>query len=395
MRRGLFLLLILVIIILSIRAIVFTINLVGVHYFAEKDEPRACTYLLKAIQANPAVHGNLPIAGINRDDFLDGVVKYMSRTGRLDLISDLKGIGISTSHLDVRYKDNFYYHNLRGFVEETHDWENLDNVSFYMVRDERFNTLTETILLALESELGDEFRFNLHQFAEWVGNGDLARFLRRRYPFLAERVVVGRHRRIIERESWAKWETEVARVLDKPWEPEDASTLFSDGFENSGLWERDWYFSDMADFAPYGKGSFTGGIEKTAQGNWYRIMGFFVQSSKNIVPPRGGIWMRRAIPVPDNFYAIGFDYLTETGFEKPSLWLCEGLEHFLPATAGKWRKLVCFLSTESIPQDLIRPLIRMWGTGSLLVDNVVICRLGNGKESRTVQTGLIIEDYEP
>jgi hypothetical protein len=93
-------------------------------------------------------------------------------------------------------------------------------------------------------------------------------------------------------------------------------------------------------------------------------------------PGRGaGIRSRQRITAENGFYIFSFDYCTVTGSEGSSFWLGKKMEKRLPHTKQEWKKVVFILNNAFNDYELLNPLIRMWGTGTLLVDNVFLSKV--------------------
>ncbi|NIM16538.1 MAG: hypothetical protein GTO45_31380, partial [Candidatus Aminicenantes bacterium] len=123
-------------------------------------------------------------------------------------------------------------------------------------------------------------------------------------------------------------------------------------------------------------GSFVMGPDQVDSNPVMRVMGFFVSHRPDKSKPRAGVRYRKKFPAENGFYIFGFDYCTVTGGERPSFWLAHGLaEKHLHPTQRKWQKVVFLLNNSANTYKQINPLVRMWGTGTLLVDNVFLAKI--------------------
>jgi hypothetical protein len=164
-------------------------------------------------------------------------------------------------------------------------------------------------------------------------------------------------------------------------------------FDSIKKFEKYWAFSKMAGYEPFSDGSFSMGLGRTKTNTYLRIMGFFVHNQQGKSKARGGAWSRERKIIEKGFYLFSFDYLTITDREKPSFFLWKGIhENYLPPTRGKWKKVIFILNNASNTHSLLKPLFRMWGTGTLLIDNVYLARITNPGFSIPTPGNLLIRD---
>ncbi|MCP5052877.1 MAG: hypothetical protein GY940_37255, partial [bacterium] len=152
--------------------------------------------------------------------------------------------------------------------------------------------------------------------------------------------------------------------------------IFSGHFDSRDTFRTNWGFSNMAGFPPFADGSFTMGHDTFENNGMLRIMGFFTRKQPGRKKARGGAWYKKSIPIEKTFYLFTFDYLTKTGDEAPSLYLWKNIkEQHLPHTKKKWYKAVFILKNLRGKNKSRKPLFRVWGTGSLRVDNVTLIKI--------------------
>jgi len=356
----------------SLRPLAFTWTLLRVHHSRGRDDGHAAYLLLKAVSLNPSMAADMPIvAGMDRNALLEGVLRRMILSGETGLMRDLASIGFSSAFLDEKFKDNMYYRYRRGTIDGRGEWRHLDPLSLALLGEERANPLTLSILDTLSGRLPGDFLTDLYRFAAWQKNDGLVRGLESRHPARLEIV----NRPILAGIAADRSMDMTARMLG--WTAAQADelrsgALFKEDFaESSSLFER-WFFSDMSDVSPYGPASFHAGTVADGGCRGVRIMGFFVRKEKGRADPRGGIWLRSPLTLPPGNHLFSLDYCTETGRERPSVWLRDGLEVFLPVTGGRWAKAVFLLPEADAAASSIRPLVRIWGTGSLRIDNIAV-----------------------
>jgi hypothetical protein len=182
--------------------------------------------------------------------------------------------------------------------------------------------------------------------------------------------------------------------------PGDFSTnLLDNGDFDGGIdrFEREWYLSKMAGYGSFPDGSFTMGLDSAVESRnrYLRIMGFYAGSAPGKGKARGGAWAREKIPIQAGYYLLGFDYLTKTGKERASFYLWKGIDEVhLPDTGGNWKKAVYFLNNADGRHTVLKPLFRMWGTGTVLIDNVYLARVTHPRFAFRVPAVLYIEEWK-
>jgi hypothetical protein len=96
------------------------------------------------------------------------------------------------------------------------------------------------------------------------------------------------------------------------------------------------------------------------------------------------VWLNAGVP-----YAVSFVYRT-SGYDGrlhgPSIYFSEDVrafsyEQFLPAAEAGWRRVILIAANRSGRDSAIEPLIRLWGVGTLWVDDVSVREIrGEGLE---------------
>jgi hypothetical protein len=140
-----------------------------------------------------------------------------------------------------------------------------------------------------------------------------------------------------------------------------------------GVFQKKWQFFYISGSKDARVASFTMGLDGAGENRCLRLMGFFTGSAdgKTKSRARGGAMCKEKLSLPRGYYLLSFDYLTVTAREKPSFYLWKGIsEVFLPPTGGGWKKVVYFLNNSTGGFTVIKPIFRMWGTGTVLIDNV-------------------------
>ncbi|HLP59031.1 MAG TPA: hypothetical protein VK186_09385, partial [Candidatus Deferrimicrobium sp.] len=124
------------------------------------------------------------------------------------------------------------------------------------------------------------------------------------------------------------------------------------------------------------KGSFYIGPDSAGKNPLMRVMGFFNSKEPGKSLPRAGVRALKKIQAENGCYVFSFDFYVRTGNEKPSFWLAKGLieerPRFMP---NEWVNVIFIVNNLSNQYDSFQPLVRMWGTGTMLVDNVFFAKI--------------------
>jgi hypothetical protein len=295
--------------------------------------------------------------------------------------------GPDRSKISRQFRDNFYFQDLLGNTGEDRDWENLDEVSFAVLADESMNSLTTAIMEKIKTRLDRGFIGNLADFASWKGNSRLSRHLVSAYPVEGVLFRTGELRVWDINESVARLKTILFERYKLSDDEIGKNLVRCAGFTGPGGVEKRWYFSKMASKTVFSRGSFFIGLDQVDSNPVIRVMGFFISHHPGKSKPRAGVRYRKKFPAENGFYVFGFDYCTVTGRERSSFWLTKGLsEQHLPHSRQKWQKVVFILNNSANTYNQINPLVRMWGTGTLLIDNVFLAKI-------TTPTFSIFEPY--
>lgn len=269
------------------------------------------------------------------------------------------------------YRENVYVHYLFSPDPEFArfgQWQNLDPVSLRLLADPEANPISEAILTQLQKSVQPQFPIILAGYLEWVNNDKLAARVRAIYHLppptpVPEFNETQSHHRLI------------AFLKSRGVFPQDQledNIITNGAFDDISAYRGQWNLSVMAGPPHFSDGSFIAGPEAGAkEGGWMRIFGFYTSAKPETAAPRGGAWFRNPVCLSEGYFVFAFDYFTLTGAEKPSFFLSRGAsENYLPSGAGLWRTAVLLINNSSQDAPFIKPLIRMWGTGCMFVDNV-------------------------
>jgi hypothetical protein len=293
----------------------------------------------------------------------------------------------------VKFSDNFYLRDLLGNIHQKRDWRHLDEVSLALLADPQMNQRTIAIFEKIASSFDKKFIKNLADFASWKGNLALCDSLVSTYaipsPFSSIGLTGVNYNESVsrlEKVMWAKYKLRAERLGE--------NLVQCPGFTVQKCTEKKWYFSKMFKAKAFSGGSFFMGTDKIGKSKnpVIRVMGFFISHDPNKSRPRAGVRGRRRITAENGFYVFSFDYCTITGSERPSFFLGKGMEKRLPSTRRQWKKVIFILNNAFNQYEYLDPLIRMWGTGTLLVDNVFLSKAAAREFSISKSYVLHIED---
>ncbi|MCP4152218.1 MAG: hypothetical protein GY757_31050 [bacterium] len=366
----------LVVLLVSIKAILFTWTLIKADYYYRGTKQERDYYLYKCVTLKPSVYH--VFSKINQrtiDDVIARKVIYGKYRDKKNIFAELTGTEeLTQKQFSEKYRHNLYFQYL--FPGTGHgNWRNLDTVALGILADQSMNRLTEDIIKQFKPLFPVDFTENLIDYCRWQENHSLADFL------LSTTVTKNKHRKI-EKGPDYRDSLKLHHVLLKEkygivTEVLAENLVKKPGFRLSGEeFRQGWGFSKMAGRKPFSEGSFIIGPDKTSGNACLRIMGFYTGNVKEKSQARGGALLYGRIMLRKSFYIISFDYLTKTGKENASFFPGnKNKEYYLPPTNGSWHKAHLILENKNGGRGFFRPLFRMWGTGTMLVDNLVIAPL--------------------
>lgn len=383
---------------LSIKPIIFTRNLILANYHLRGNPRIAGKYMYDNLEYKPSVYRAFKSFGRTMiDDLIVKKAIYAKHRGGKNPFDLLEPKAFSPVRFASVYKDNFYF---RHFFPEPAagpcNRQNLDIPALEVMADPAMNDLTLSLLAKAPAAWDEPFIDNLLAFCTWKNNIPLRDDLMRLYnrDIMDEPVV----RRVPLGPGYDVSLERTATILTNNFglaaDGVGENRLKSPAFDDETSLGKNWYFSKMASREPFGAGSFVMGLHEDVTGSYLRIMGLYIEKTPGTSPPRGGARYRETPALQPGFYVFSFDYLTRTGQEKPSFFLWRGIvERRLPPTRGQWRKAVFVLNNVSGQHTVVKPLLRMWGTGSLLVDNVSFVRVTAGDFSIPGPYALLIRKW--
>jgi hypothetical protein len=381
------------VLLVSLKAVFFTWNLILANYHLRGDKQKAGIYMYKNLRSRSAAYQAFKKFDHSMiDDIIVKKAIYTKYKDNKDIFADFDSQQLSRSRFETLYKDNFYFQHLfprREGLKTSNvdtgggkgDWRNLDTVSLEIMADPAMNPLTFSILEKMPPPKDTEFIKNLLDYCSWQKNIQLR-------DFLAKTFCSGEsyENQVQQDIPWGlHWDESIEGCRDLLYEKYrltagDLGENLVDGpaFEDESRFPKQWYFSKMASREPFADGSFVMGPDRDDSNGYLRVMGLYIDNQEGKSPARGGVWSRERIALREGFYFFSFDYFTLTGKETPSFFLWRGIKEIrLPPTKETWKKVIFILNNASAQFDTVKPLFRIWGTGTLLVDNVCLAQITN------------------
>lgn len=367
-RKILNILIIIIVIIISIKPFIYTYNNLFANYYIITDkEDNAEKYILRSINYNPSSYRVFKLS-----DYLLQAACLYKKESLLNILDEEVLHEIKEKH-----KDNFYIQYLYGNLGLNRNWQHLDSLSYRFLGNKRYNKMTQSILEELEKDFSLEFVENLLDFLYWQGNIGLADYFIDNYN-IKNFNWVKPNNHIDYISSIKKLNTfikeEYNLVIDK-------NLIPSADFSTKNEYYKNWDFSNHSNHKPYGKGSFFVDLDKINQNSMVKIFNLFLNNNGEFVS-RGGMWFRERLELSEDYYIFSFDYWLKTGQEKPRFWLADDVRiPWLDEKSKKWIKVIYFLNNSKGEVGFINPLIRIYGLGSMYVDNVFFSKVKTGNEN--------------
>ncbi len=384
-----------VVLLVSLKAILFTWDLIRSGYHYRIDKQQAAVHMYACLLYKPSVYKAFLEYNANELDNL--LLKTAIYNKNINCLDDTGLEPVDISRIKFTFKDNFYLQHLLAESEKKEgNWQNLDAVSLELLADQTMNPLTISIIERISPAFTPGFIENLVDFCAWKENTESRDYLVQTFK-LSESTAKRIKKSIPKGPGYQDSIRQLFGILLKKYELKandfEKNLVKCPAFDSNKKFEKNWYFSKMAGYEPFSDGSFTMGLDRTDTNNYLRIMGFFVHNRQGKSKARGGVWSRERKIIEKGFYLFSFDYLTITDREKPSFFLAKGIhENYLPPTSGKWKKVVFILNNAPGKYSLLKPLFRMWGTGTLLIDNIYLARITNPGFSIPFPKVLLIRD---
>ena len=336
--------------------------------------------------------------------FLKGLIKKAKRSPEDVGIEDFIPLIID------KFSENIFVEHLGlyGRINKDRVWDNFDPLFLKIIEDPDLNEWSQDILIesVRSDKIEEESLPSLVYYLNWKDNFDLSRALLswgseegilddKMQHFLASDLSA-RQAKLTKRITGAGIvEEEIeGRISGLLGVNESTVDLEEDLIHDGGFAEMTsllefWTFSDMSDRDPFSRGSFYGGIDEF-ENKSVRIMGFFSEKTGKRSFSRAGFWYIRNIPLEKKVYLFYFKYKTLEGTESPSFWLSRELkkEPRLKPTNMDWRECFYLFDNEKMGLSSVRPLLRLWGLGSVWFDDVGLFEMA--PEGISIEKDLLI-----
>ncbi len=369
--------------VISFNALRFTRHLVLSNYYLRDDRETAAAHMYGAVRIKPSV---LPVferhaRSLPVNHILKRAISLKHFDGE-DILSRWNTPRLGVEAFKQRFGTNVYFNYLffpaDFYRRKKARWRHLDQVALELLADPGFNTLSLEIFPKIEPGLDAAFLAGVEEYCRWRGNGALADYFEKAAQGAGAdtpgKTVPAAPEYSLSRQHLLAVLKKTHRTFRKnkeghfPLEP-----VLEETFGSPEAWPQSWYFSHMANRSPFGPGSFVMGQDSLKRNRCLRLMGFYAQKGQNPSRPRAGVRFRKQVPVGNCAYVFSFDYLTRTGKEEPSFYLWKTLgEKRLPPTGGVWKKAVFLVDNSSNRLRVLNPLVRMWGTGTVWLDNLAL-----------------------
>lgn len=237
------------------------------------------------------------------------------------------------------------------------------------------NLIKEAILDKLNPEFDNEFLNNLLDFLYWQKNIKFFNYIKKKHK-LNDYEYIKPENVIKYKDSILKVKDILFKELNIKRELIGDNLIQSPDFEDKKNYLKYWVFSNMSNTEPFGEGAFYVNLNKISSNNVVKVINLFINNKNAKAPARGGIWYKKLININKGYYVFTFDYWTKTGKEKPKFWLLNGITiPWLPCTEKRWKKIIYILNNVNGKIKKLKPLIRMFGKGSMYIDNVCLGKL--------------------
>lgn len=370
MKKYIPYILLLILILVSIKPLIFTWNFIWAGYYIHNHSMDAGEYMLKALSQKRSAY-----AVFNESGPLN-IERYIVKTAVIENNPKL----LRQYPLEKKFKDSFYFQDLMGNIKQQRRWENLDDVSFALLADPSINNHTLEIIGKISPGIEPGFLSNLADFAWWKTNKQLSSALVSTYsipdaPFQPSHIVMPSIEASVSIKSIMEFLTSRYHIGRQDI---GENLVQCSGFDDSIRVAQNWFFSKMAGMKKFSRGSFIMGEDRVGKNPLMRLMGFFTIEERGKSKPRAGVRYKKNIIAENGYYIFSMDVYIRTGKEIPSVWLAPGLpEERLALTPREWKRVIIVVNNSVNTYRVFQPLVRIWGTGTLLVDNVFLGKVIN------------------
>jgi hypothetical protein len=381
---------ILLLVLISIKPLQFTWHLIRASHFFYTQPKQAEAQILAALSKRPAVYHTFKTYHRQQADRL--LIKSLIKRGTIHPLKSAHLAPVDLNRIKKKYKNNLYIEHLfPGSWQPVRHPEHLDDFSLQLLADPSFNQLTEKAFAKHLASFSRAFLANVSSYCNWKGNTELGLLLEKEAVGKGWRKPVKRKERIPL--DYGQSVRKLVRMLAKLYnitmtenQIVAGNAVKDPGISNEEKLVNYWVFNEMANIGNFGNGSYTLDYDAIGKNSLLRIMGFYTDrktikadsKGKRKRPASGGAWYRETMAISPGTYLFTFDYATFSANESASFFLGKFIKQpKLPHTRRKWNKVFFFLNNRDGQFKSLRPLFRMWGTGTFLVDNVALLKINS------------------
>lgn len=293
-----------------------------------------------------------------------------------------------------KFPENLFleYSNLYKEKNLLTDWENFDPLFFNILKNSKLNSISYNVLIqAISSKkISEGILLHLIHYLSWMKNYELAENLlnlgikenkldNSSYTYLLRDLNIRKHENSIQVARVSMDKQRIENTLRNFFNSNEIKVdlrmnlVFDGSLNNPDSINNIWDFSDMSEGVAWSKGAFYGDFDSISDKSM-RVMGFFIKQTENREAARAGFWYKQDIPLGDKPYLFCFRYKTLQGKEMPTFWLSYAFnkEGELEPTDSKWREVYYFFDNKKFKIPSIKPLLRMWGTGTVWFDDICL-----------------------
>ncbi len=166
-------------IVFSIKPFLFTYNYFIANYkvFVHGDISGASINRMRTINLNPESYRYF--SGGNKAEIIIKAAIYYENAKIYNILSTKK-----KKKIGKKYKNNFYVQSFLNNLDKKRNWQHLDALSYFFLKDKRYNKLTISIFNRLQFSFDNKFLKKLCDFLLLNGNNELRNFVKKKYKLL-------------------------------------------------------------------------------------------------------------------------------------------------------------------------------------------------------------------
>lgn len=270
-------------------------------------------------------------------------------------------------------KHNVYFQYVRNRSGDDPKRVFLDDLSYFFLSDPAFNALSRRALDRGMGDMGKTAWFNLMDFLSWQKNRDLVGYFLKTHEMGDYRVIRPAGERPYPR-SLNRLKNDVSREWDVDIGGSGENRLVDGGFSDSNSL-KNWKILERSNYSPFGQAGFFVGMDEIDDNKMIRILNTFIHNQEGIYDARCGIQYVRNIAIDKGIYLFACDLWVKTGEEQIRFSPGRGIgAPGVKPSIRKWHKLIYLLNNKAGKYRELQPVIWMFGTGSLWVDNLFLAK---------------------